>query len=181
MSIISNTKQSLGNFFLQRDQKKVTRNRLITSLSDVKTVGLLFDASIEEDHVVITEFVKYFQESQKVVKALGYVNFNRVPHYCYPKLSYDYFTNKDMNWYLKPVGTKINDFVEEEFDLMIDLCLKGCFSVRYIAALSKAKFKVGRFGEKNKENYDFMLDVAPDISLKDFIQELTHYLTIINK
>lgn len=180
MAIFDSIKLSFGKYFLSKELRKVSRNRVVSSLKDAKSIGLLFDASEEEDHLIVTEFVKYFQDNQKIVKALGFVNYNSVPHYCFPKLSYDYFTKKDINWYFKPSGTKINDFVNEDFDVMIDLCTNSCFALKYIAAVSKSKFKVGRFEEGNKEYYDFMLNVAPDISLRDYIRELTHYLSIIN-
>jgi hypothetical protein len=173
-------KVAFRKYFLSKELRKISRNRVICSIKDAKSIGLLFDASDEEDHKIVTEFVQYFKDNQKIVKSLGFVNFNRVPHYCFPKLSYDYFTKKDINWYSKPSGVKVNDFVNEEFDVMIDLCTKSCFSLTYITAISKAKFKVGKFDEGNKEYFDFMLNVASNISLRDYIRDLTHYLSIIN-
>ena len=180
MGFIESFRLYFGKYFLSRDFRKVSRNRVICNIKNAKSIGLLFDASDEADHKIVTELVKGFQNDQKVVKVLGFVNFNRVPHYCFPKLSYDYFTKKDINWYCKPSGVKVNDFVREEFDVMIDLCPKSYFSLKYIAAISNSKFKVGRFEEGYKEFYDFMLNVAPDTSLQDYIREMTHYLSIIN-
>jgi hypothetical protein len=71
--------------------------------------------------------------------------------------------------------------MNEEFDIVIDLCMHDCFPLNYVSGLSKAKFKVGRYGEKNSAIYDFMLNVNPTITLNDYMKEVIHYLSIINK
>jgi hypothetical protein len=151
------------------------------NLSDAKTIGIVYDASEEDKYSVVSDFVRYFQNNQKTVKALGFVNYNRLPHYCFPKLSYDYFTKRDLNWYFKPSTSRVKDFMNEEFDIVIDLCMHDCFPLNYVSGLSKAKFKVGRYGEKNSAIYDFMLNMNTTITLNDYMKEVIHYLSIINK
>ena len=181
VNFIENTRQSVGSFFLKRDLAKVVRSKQIVNMKDIRTIGIVYDASEEETYAIVSNFVRRFQEDQKIVRTLGFVNFRRLPHYCFPKLSYDYFTRRDLNLYFKPVNIKANEFVNEEFDVVIDLCMNDCFPIRYVTGLSKAKLKVGRFGDKYSGIYDFMLNVDNTISLGDFINEITHYLTIINK
>ena len=181
MVFIDNIRQIFGNYFFNKELKKDRENRRIVNLYDAKTIGLVYDASEEPTYAVVSDFVRFFQDNQKTVKALGYVNYSRLPHYCFPKLSYDYITKKDLNWYLKPRNTKVTDFVNEEFDILIDLCMHDCFPLKYISCISKAKFKVGKFGEKHSNIYDFMLNVDKQISLEKYIKETIHYLSIINK
>jgi hypothetical protein len=181
VNFIDNIRQSIGNFFLRKDILKVRRSRQIVNMKDVKTIGIIYDASEEASYTIVSNFVRTFQEDQKLVRTLGFVNYRRLPHYCFPKLSYDYFTRRDLNWYYKPVNLKVNEFVNEEFDVVIDLCMHHSFPLRYVAAMSKARLKVGRFGEKYSGIYDFMLNVDDTISLEDFIKEITHYLNIINQ
>jgi hypothetical protein len=180
VNFIDNIRQSAGNFFLRKDIAKVRRNRQIVNMKNVKTIGIVYDASEEAAYTIVSNFVRAFQDEQKIVRTLGFVNYRRLPHYCFPKLSYDYFTRRDLNWVYKPVNIKVNEFVKEEFDVVIDLCMHDCFPVRYVVGLSRAKLKVGRFGEKYSGIYDFMLNVDNKISLEDFIKEITHYLNIIN-
>ena len=160
---------------------KIQRNRCVMNIDDAKSIGLVYDASDEATYAIVSDFVRFFQERQKTVKAIGFINYNRLPHYCFPKLFYDYFTKRDLNWYFKPNKTRIIDFINEEFDIIIDLCLYDCFPLICISGLSKAKFKVGRYSEKYPDIYDFMLKVDHEISLEDFIKEIINYLSIINK
>jgi hypothetical protein len=181
VNIIDNIRQEFGNYFFRKELKKVRNNRQIMNMNDAKTIGLVYDASDEVTYGIVSEFVRFFQESQKTVKAFGYVNYNRLPHYCFPKLSYDYITKRDLNWYMKPKNTKATDFINEEFDILIDLCIHDCFPIKYVSCASKAKFKVGKYGEKHSAIYDFMLNVDKTISLEEYIKEITHYLNLINK
>jgi hypothetical protein len=181
LKLIDNIKQSIGSYFFRREMMNLKRNRYVMNLSDAKTIGIIYDASEEDKYSVVSNFVRYFQDNQKTVKALGFVNYNRLPHYCFPKLSYDYFTKRDLNWYSKPTESRVKDFMNEEFDIVIDLCMHDCFPLSYIAGLSKAKFKVGRYDEKHSVIYDFMLNVNNNITLESYIKEVIHYLSIINK
>ncbi|NTW31502.1 MAG: hypothetical protein HGB12_02560 [Bacteroidetes bacterium] len=181
MKLFDKIRQSIGWFLLNKEVVKMHRNRFISNIDDAKTIGILYDASSEEIYNKVSEFVKYFQNKQKNVKALGFVNFNQLPHYCFPKLTCDYFTKRDLNWYYKPTNSRVIDFINEEYDIMIDLCMNDCFPLIYVSAVSKAKFKVGRYGEKYSDIYDFMLNVNNTISLEDYFKETIHYLSIINK
>jgi hypothetical protein len=181
VNFIDNIRQTAGAYFFRKELEKITRNRKIMNIDDAKTIGLVYDASDEATYGVVSNFVRFFQDNQKTVKALGFVNYSRLPHYCFPKLSYDYFTKKELNWYFKPNAARVNDFINEEFDIMIDLCMHDCFPLNYISGVSKAKFKVGRYGEKHSAIYDFMLNVDHNISMEDYFKEIIRYLSIINK
>jgi len=181
VKFIDQIRQSIGSYFFRRDLAKVHRNRCIMNLNDAKIIGLIYNASDEVTYDIISNFVKYFQENQKIVKALGYVNYNRLPYYCFPKLSYDYFTKRDLNWYFKPTNLRVTDFINEEFDIVIDLSMTDCFPLNYISGLSKGKFKVGRYSDKYSSIYDFMLNIDNNISLEKYIQETIRYLNIINR
>jgi hypothetical protein len=181
VSFINDIRQGIGHYFYRKDVAKVRRNRKIQNLNNAKTIGLIYDASDEKLHNVVCDFVKYFQENMKIVKAIGYVSYSRLPHYCFPKLSFDYFTRKDLNWYFKPTPQRVQDFINEEYDIVIDLTMKDNFALQYIAGLSHGKFKVGRYSNKYSGIYDFMLDVDENITLEKFIKESIHYLSILNK
>ncbi len=148
--------------------------------SKVKTVGIVYVVPSERDFKIISSFVKFFQDQNKNVKALGFTNSDMVPHFCFPKLTYDYYTKKDLNWYNKPSSNFVDDFIKNEYDLMIDLTTSFEFSTRYIAYNSKSLFKVGKMNDKNLVHYDLLLDVTDDISLHDYTDHIKHYLTHIN-
>lgn len=75
--------------------------------------------------------------------------------------------------------TRVKDFIEKEFDLLIDLSLHDNFTLKYISGLSKALCRVGKFSETNAEYYDLMIDLKPSMTTDDYIGHVQHYLTVI--
>ena len=49
-----------------------------------------------------------------------------------------------------------------------------------ILAKSRARFKVGRWSESNKKIHDMMIDMAGSKSLPQLIQQVHHYLLMVN-
>ena len=180
-SFLKTPREKFGRFFFNRDHGKVMRQRAVYNLETAKTIGLLYDATDEKEYHTICEFVKSLQNDNKTVKALGYLNYNIIPHYCIPKLSFDYFIMKDISLFYIPNNTFIEDFLKNDFDLLIDLTTKDFFPIQYIAGMSKAKFKVGRDGVNHSNYFDFMLNVNESISLNEYISQICKYLTLLNK
>jgi len=180
VSLLQQFKSKLGNFFLKQELKKFTRKKKPMHFNNVKTVGILYVVPSEKDFHHINDFVKYLQHNNKVVKALGYTNSPYVPHYCFPKLTYDYFSMKEVNWYGKPNSKFAIDFMKNNFDLLIDLNTSPLFTLNYIACLSVSGFKTGIFNDNNVQHYDLMFNVKDNISLEEYITHIKHYLLNIN-
>jgi hypothetical protein len=52
-------------------------------------------------------------------------------------------TSKDLNWMGFPKHDKFEDFINTEFDLLLNVVINKSRPVSYITALSRAKFKIG--------------------------------------
>jgi hypothetical protein len=180
LNFIQKIRFRIGNYYFRKDILSLKRKKVTTNLGKAKYIGILYTVGDEKQYQTICEFVKTLQDERKEIKAIGFVNNKNIPHYCYPKLAYDYFTSKNLNWYLKPSTHFINDFIKKDFDMLIDLSIDSCFPIQYIGGLSKAKFKVGRYGINPLNFYDLMLEVDEKIKLGDYIKYITHYLTILN-
>ena len=183
MSIIKDITETIGNYLLKQKVKANPRELHPSkfNFSEIKTVGVIFDASNAEDFELIKRYVVYMREHQKKVKVLGYFSSKKIPSLTYSKLEYDFFSTKETNWYGKPTTHVIDNFIEEEYDLLIDLNIHDHYTLKYIASLSKAKFKVGKYTEANKLIYDMMIEVDETKNLKYFLRQVDTYLAMINK
>ncbi|MEI6900279.1 MAG: hypothetical protein WCL00_10410 [Bacteroidota bacterium] len=114
------------------------------------------------------------------MKALGYVKNKQLVERFLPKLSFDFFSSKEISFFLRPLDAKVKDFIEKEFDILIDLSLNENLPLKFISGLSAAHCRVGRYAEKNAICYDLMIQAEPESTLKEFIKNILHYLTIIN-
>jgi len=166
-------KELLGN------PRKVLQNKF--NFHGVRTVGMLFDASNPEDYELVKRYVVYLREHAKKVKVMGYFSKKQIPALTYSKLEYDFFSAKETNWFGKPTTHIIDNFIEEEYDLLIDLNIHDHFSLKYITALSKAKFKVGKYKEEDESIYDMMIDADNTQTLKYFLRQIDTYITMLNK
>ena len=170
----------IGNFYLRRDLLNAGGVRKLLNLRDVRKIGILYTLDDIPVYDTVSELVTQFQHDHKEVKALGFVKNKQLVERFLPKLSYDFFSMKDINFFFKPIHSKVKDFTEKEFDILIDLSLTDSLPLKFISGLSMAHCRVGKFSELNSGCYDLMIDVEQGISLRDFIKHIIHYLTIIN-
>lgn len=183
MSILQNIKQTVAGLYLKLELKDHVRNSKPNkfSFNQVKTVGILFDASNPEDFELVKRYIQYLREHRKKVKALGYYPAKRIPDMTYSKLEYDFFSAKETNWFGKPSAMVIQNFINEEYDLLLDLNIQDHFPLKYISALSKASFKVGKYTQKDVAIYDMMIDSDNTKTLKYFLRQVDVYITMLNK
>lgn len=139
------------------DSEKSTRQKKLQSWDAIKTIGILYRVPEEADYVRFTNFIARFQADKKEVRTLGLLKTKMIPHYCYPRLAFDYFTPKELNWFGKPGGPKVNDFIATEFDILVNLDLTGDTVFDYIIGVSKARLKCGFYREDVVPLYDFMI------------------------
>jgi len=173
-------RQNIATWFLNRKIKKQNRSATAVGFNDAKKIGVLYDASKEENYLLVKKMVEDIRKEHKEIIALGFINAKNLPRNRYIKLGLDFITKKDLNWYKKPVGTTIDNFVKENFDVLINLNIEGAYPLRYLAAATKASFKIGRFNNSNNGVCDFMLQVEKKKGLGGLIDQSMHYLKIIN-
>ena len=180
MEFIENLKQKVGQWVFHRDLKTNSRKKEVCNIDEAKSIGILYDATLEYQIKTIQPFVSYFFDLKKDVKALGYVNSKKLSYCHTPKLQYDFFYLKDLNWYKKPQNYIIDNFIKKEYDILINLCDSSCIPIKYLVASSVARFKIGQH-EDGYEIYDLMISLKEDKSLEKLMSQIRHYLQLINK
>ena len=178
--MFNNIRIKIGRHYFKKEQSRTDRRCQMINLQDAKRIGILYTLDEVPDYDRISEFVSKLQGNHKEVKALGFVNNKNLIQRFLPKISYDFFSNRDLTWFYKPIHTQVRDFIEKEFDLLIDLSQNDSFPLKYISGLSRALLRVGKFSEENTAYYDLMIDMKPTMTSEDYLGQIQHYLTIIN-
>lgn len=181
MSATDKIRSIAGNYFLSREITELHRNRRISNFQSARSFGLLFNADDPETYNLVKQYFKYLRDSKKKVHAIGYFDLKKLPQIEYSKLDYDFFTKKEINWWGKPTENFVKNFIDEEWDVLINFSLADSFPLKYIAAMSKAKMKIGQHQESNVDIYDLMISQPEGKSFKFFMRQVDHYLGIINK
>jgi len=115
------------------------------------------------------------------VNVIGFFNLKQMPPMTYSKLEYDFFSQKELNWMGKPSGVVVQNFINEEYDLLIDLNVHDHFPLKYMCALSRARFKVGKYSLADTDMYDMMIDADNTKTVKYFLRQIDIYVTMMNK
>ena len=162
---------------LPQDRKPIARN-----LGLARKVAIVYVVEDEAAHNYVKNYVKRVKEELGIsnIMALGYSDQKVMPHYLHARLNFDAICQKDLNWYRIPQGNAVQNFMAEEFEVLIDLTLEDRLPVQYILAKSRARFKVGRWSDSNKKILDMMIDMAGSRSLPQLIQQVHHYLLMVN-
>ncbi|MBK6830794.1 MAG: hypothetical protein IPG92_08680 [Flavobacteriales bacterium] len=162
---------------LPQDRKPIARN-----LGLARKVAIVYVVEDEAAHNHVRNYVKRVKEELGIsnIMALGFSDQKVMPHYLHARLNFDALCQKDLNWYRIPQGNAVQNFMAEEFEILIDLSLEDRLPVQYILAKSRARFKVGRWSDSNKKILDMMIDMAGSRSLPQLIQQVHHYLLMVN-
>ncbi len=183
-SIRKKTTGLIRSFFsrkkIHKSLDRTERVRRITNLGEARRIGILYSLNEAEDYNTVEEFVTRLQHDHKEVKALGFVRNKNLVNRFLPKLSYDFFSKKDINWFNTPVHAKVKDFINQEFDILIDLSSRDILPLKYIAGHSMAHCRVGRDNGDKPNSYDLNIEAGNAMPVSEFIRQVTHYLSVIN-
>jgi hypothetical protein len=168
------------NYIKDFSVKKILKNSLhnvkSSSLSTtIQTVGLLIDASyFSEKEALINELIANGIAADNIKVIVYKDKFKKSDAHPYPT-----FGAKHLNWKGEITDSQVNDFVNENFDLLINYYDVEKAILMVATHNSKALFKVG-FSSIDKRLNHLMINTSAE-NYKVFIHELFRYLKILNK
>ena len=178
LSFVEDIKQKFAAFLLER-ANPVDRERSAINIKDAKTIGIIYKADDEEGGELVRRYVKFLKEYKIKVKAIGYFDQKELPLEVNPKLEFDFITKKDLNLRLEPKSVVAKNFVEEEFDILIDTSAKEHVVLQYLVHYSKAKFKVGAGKLSYHSLFDLSIVLKPEEGTRQLLKNIDRYLHVI--
>ncbi|WP_338408331.1 hypothetical protein [uncultured Flavobacterium sp.] len=149
--------------------------RSVTLSNSTQSVGVLVDESyfFEKEDLTKELVANGIQEQNiKIIVYRDKLKNNEV----YSKPT---FGIKHLNWKGEIINPEVNDFINEEFDLLISYYDVEKAILLTITHNSKAQFKVG-FSSIDKRLNHLMINTNAE-NYKVFVQESFRYLKILNK
>jgi hypothetical protein len=180
LKIIQNIREKFAKSFLLNQQQEMDRKQKQVNLDSASTLVLLYHLPDEATYKVAESIVVRFSEMNLKVRVVCFTDLKIIPHYFIPKISQDIFTAKDLNWRYQPQKPFVKDFIETEYDILIDLSLTDHLPLLYCVGMSKAGLKVGRFQEDHQLFYDLMIHPSANETIDSFAEQVIHYLSRIN-
>ena len=176
MAFLENIKQFLYFKKLRFDAKAfASKPRDMVNLDKANRIGILFDASSADDIITVSKYAESLSRLGKDVTILAYQD-NKL------KENNDarFFNNLSINWFYVPKSKKIDDFHQRKFDILICALIDECLPLEYIVATSDAKFRVGAFSDAKTNYYELMINTKQNQSLKYLLEQINHFLKVIN-
>lgn len=183
MKFINEIRNYFGRKLLNKTLSR-QRESAVHNFDDARSIAILYREKGEGFYILVKQYVKYLSDEHGIrdIMAFAYIEDKKgIPHYHVHKLKYDYFTGGDLNWRLEPTCDQVTTFVNQPFDILIDLEKEASIPLRFVLAQSKAAFKVGYYNPANEPFYDMMLAAGENDTFDEYIKQVNHYLTRINK
>ncbi len=173
----------IGNNVLERLlKKKSSRVMRSCNIDDAKSIGMLCVIKNRSDYEAIVKIIEMIKSdiSTQKVKILAFYPFKDEPFFLKSRLGLDFFTIHDLNYYAFANNIIVRNFINESFDVLIDLNPDKVIPLRLVLQFSKSTFKVGRFSIENKRYYDLMIDTDSN-DYFEYVNHVFKYLKIFNK
>lgn len=142
----------------------VLRVRRVRNLTEVRSIGIVYDATDREVFEYVNDVVRRLRAEMKKVHALGYINSKDERDMLSSKLGFDFFNRKSLDFYRRPRHPLVDNFISENFDLLIDFNIERLWPLEYLMRCSRASFKVGVWPHA-RSPYDlcFKVDFPPGL------------------
>lgn len=149
--------------------------RSSTSLEKANSIGIIFEGTQGEDREIILGYAKKLKARGKKVKLLSYFDSDLKSE----NFTFAHFNKKQLDWAFRPKPKEVEEFAQHTFDLLLNLSKRNLLPLDYIAATSKARFRVGPSTQRDF-SYDLMIEHGPNKKLDFFIRQVEKYLGAMN-
>lgn len=152
-----NFRNRIAEKYLKINTKNNIQKRKTTSFRQIKTIGIVYDATFEETVKEVKSAIKKLKALGKDVYSLGFVNTKVLPANRSPHTRDDFFCKQDLHWYQLPKKDRIGRFSNETFDYLLNVYTDDQLPLIGVSALSKAHCRLGSFHRKYTGSFDVML------------------------
>jgi hypothetical protein len=167
-------KSKLANRVLSSKLEALSRSKKVFNLDSAQTAGILWEIDQEASFRQIENELRNsgvkttglcYSSSRKAVISNGTNGFTR----------------KQASWWLEIPKAKVaDDFIQQKFDVLIDLTGQKSFPVVFVTALSNAAFKIGHSGTSTNY-FDWNIEFADKPETSQLAEQILYYLKRINK
>lgn len=181
MEMLKKIRLNVGRSILGNKVSRMRRTRFRGNFGKAKTIGIVWDASKQEEFTVLSKFYQMMHERKIAVKILGYFPGKNLPD-LYTAIRYlTCFKEQDVNFFYRPVSVEATSFINTRFDILIAINFNKLFPIHYITSLSVAGLKVGMF-ENGSDNppFDLMIDLHNNTDIETYLTQVVYYLEMID-
>jgi hypothetical protein len=172
----------LGRYLLDK-KPAAKRKKKGCTFNEANSVAILYHDKGEDHFKKIKSIVAdlHGEYGIKSVLAMGFVDQKKkaVPIYQLKKLEYTYLCKDDLKWNKLP-NHEANQFMNQEFDLLLDLFQEEHLALEYLWKGSKAKMKVSTNSSVCAATADLIAATEKQTDIKSIFKTYQNLLTKYN-
>lgn len=181
MELFKNIRLGIGQSLLRKKVCNTRRKVAYTNLDSVKKIGIVWDASQTNDFICLSKFYQKMQDRNIDVSILGYFAGKTLPNQYTANRYLRCIRKEEVSFFYLPVSHDASSFIENRFDVLIDLNFKNLLPLKYLSSLSNAAFKVGLYDpDKSDSVFDLMMELKKPVEVDNYLTQILLYLEMIN-
>tara|TARA_R110002012_G_scaffold322096_1_gene555384 strand:- start:73007 stop:73543 length:537 start_codon:yes stop_codon:yes gene_type:complete len=166
-------KHKSGHKFIQQLLQQPLKD--VVQGNKIRSIGCIVDLEKFDDTTLFYKFIDEFNLRPNSVKIIAYKNFyDKNSPYSTPV-----FSDKDLGWKGKIENSYALEFMNREYDLLINYYTDDHLLLQIMTLKTKARIRVG-FSEVDKNLNDLILN-TPIANFDLFKKELKKYLKIFKE
>ncbi|HLN19689.1 MAG TPA: hypothetical protein VK213_01270 [Bacteroidales bacterium] len=180
MELASNIRLRIGKSLLKKKALKVCRKVSYNGFDRVRRIAVVWDASNSNEFNNLSKFHQKMNDRNIEVKVLGYFPGKNMPDQ-YTAIRYlTCLRRNDVNFFYIPNSGESDHFINDRFDILIDMNFENLLPLKYLSSMSQAAFKIGLSeDEKNNDIFDMMMEMKKPVDAGDFLEQTMYYLEMI--
>lgn len=181
MKFLVKTRLRIGNSILSKKTRRRKRKIYYTGFSNVKTIGVVWDASKINEFSTLSKFHQEMQAENIDIKIIGYYPGKELPAKFTAFRYLSCIRENEVSFFYLPLSTESEFFIKNKFDILIDINFEKVLQLRTITSLSSANLKVGlNNGESSDSIFDLMIELKTPVQTDVYLNEAIRYLKMIN-
>lgn len=181
MGFFTEARLYFGNSILTKKSSRFTRKPYYRNFTDVRNIGIVWDASKPEEFANLSRFYQNMHERGIDVTIIGYYPGKELPAQ-YTAIRYlTCIRKREVSLFYIPVSPEADKFINTRFNILIDINFQKLFPLTCISVLSGAGFKVGLLDKENhSDTFDLMMELKKPVKVEEYLTQVIHYLEMIN-
>lgn len=164
------------------------RNKKIENLQQIKNIGIVFRVNDEYEWNVLYHFIKLMEGEGKKVYVIGMQEADTELNFIITHTNTIICHEKeDINFWGVPKDEKTDEYTQRHFDVLIDATEQPDFFGQFMTLKSDADLRVTRIDTTDDDSmsaseiYDMMIQNEGPLDMKDFLNNVVGYLSVIQK
>ena len=180
MELFKGIRQFIGRKILISKAKRLRRHKRFNSLHNAHKIAMVWSVEKEDDLKIINSFHKEMQKRDIQTDIICYFPGPVLPNNLTALRHINCFKLSDLNYLYIPVSPGIIEFINTQYEILIDINFENRFPLQWITALSVAELKIGTVDSDINNLMDMTFDLSDKKETAYYLEQVKRYLEMIN-